>query len=145
MITRLPASTISLVVANGFDGMAPIERHRAVHHAIDAELQTGEVHSMQMRCWTVAQWQRKGEPAAFSALPHTPSASPLLTLTANPPPQLTSNELLPCLPSSMGHTPMATSRATTPENKSHKRPAPDTASCQGDCDGSCFRPGGLLF
>ena len=54
-----------LVVANGFDGMAPIERHRAVHHAINAELQTGEVHSMQMRCWTVAQWQRKGEPARW--------------------------------------------------------------------------------
>ena len=97
---------IVLVVTTLFEGMSPLERQRLVNGVLADELATGVVHSLQARCWTPQQWQRKGEPRAIAsqkgstkAEPASPSSSPThvtATLHASPPPHMNVLALPPC-------------------------------------------------
>lgn len=60
-----------LVVSPRFSSCSLLERQRLVNTAIGPELKSGKVHSVQMRCWTPAQWQGQGMPKAFAAAPCT--------------------------------------------------------------------------
>jgi acid stress-induced BolA-like protein IbaG/YrbA len=53
----------ALIVSSRFEGMSPIERQRHVNAVLDAHLVSGKLHSLQLRCWTPAQWERLGKPA----------------------------------------------------------------------------------
>ena len=59
-----------------FDGQAPIDRQRAVNEVLAKDLSTGKLHSVRMKCWTPAQWQRQGAPHSY---PQAPVPPPVLT------------------------------------------------------------------
>ena len=67
---------ILLVVTTLFEGKRPLERLRLVNGVLAAELGSGAVHSLQARCWTPAQWQRKGEPHTLVSQENSPKAEP---------------------------------------------------------------------
>eukprot|EP00315_Gephyrocapsa_oceanica_P008790 CAMPEP_0185310406 /NCGR_PEP_ID=MMETSP1363-20130426/25127_1 /TAXON_ID=38817 /ORGANISM="Gephyrocapsa oceanica, Strain RCC1303" /LENGTH=127 /DNA_ID=CAMNT_0027907973 /DNA_START=42 /DNA_END=425 /DNA_ORIENTATION=+ len=46
-----------VVVAGAFDGVALLERHRAVQDLLAAEIK--EVHAFQVKAWTPAQYAKK--------------------------------------------------------------------------------------
>ena len=58
-----------LIVSPKFAGCNTLQRQRLVNTALGAELHSGKVHSVQMRCWTPAQWRDSGMPEAFAAAP----------------------------------------------------------------------------
>ena len=62
-----------LVVSARFDGMTPIDRQRAVNAVLAEDLSTGRLHSVRMKCWTPAQWQRQGAPQSFPLAVHLAS------------------------------------------------------------------------
>ena len=62
-----------LVVSAGFDGQTPIDRQRAVNAVLAEDLSTGKLHSVRMKCWTPAQWQRQGAPQSFPLAVHLAS------------------------------------------------------------------------
>jgi stress-induced morphogen len=43
-----------LLVSDKFEGMALLDRQRAVHAALEAEMKT--IHAITMKCKTVKQW-----------------------------------------------------------------------------------------
>ena len=69
LVVGLSTKVEILVVSPRFSGCSLLERQRLVNEAIEAQLQSGKVHSVQMRCWTPAQWEEKGRPQAFAARP----------------------------------------------------------------------------
>ena len=44
-----------LVVSDKFEGVALLDRQRAVHSALEDEMKT--IHAITMKCKTVKQWQ----------------------------------------------------------------------------------------
>ena len=48
-----------VIVADAFDGQAPLKRHRAINAALAAELAAG-LHALSIHAWTVAQWEARG-------------------------------------------------------------------------------------
>ena len=62
-----------LVVSAEFDGQTPIDRQRAVNAVLAKDLSTGKLHSVRMKCWTPAQWQRQGAPPSFPLAVHLAS------------------------------------------------------------------------
>ncbi|EOD35834.1 hypothetical protein EMIHUDRAFT_440839 [Emiliania huxleyi CCMP1516] len=62
---------------------------QAVNDILGPDLRSGKIHSIQMRCWTPAQWQKKGRPTTLrSGVPCALialSESPLLSLPAASP------------------------------------------------------------
>lgn len=61
-----------LVVSPGFAARSPLARQRLVNGLLDAELRSGRLHSVRMRCLTPAQWEARGRPRAFRT--HEPCA-----------------------------------------------------------------------
>jgi acid stress-induced BolA-like protein IbaG/YrbA len=119
-----------LVVAQCFAGVTPLGRQRLVNDAIDSELTSGTVHSVQMRCWTPKQWEAKGMPDDLNAVPCSPTSSPVLKLP--PSPKGVAAELGLCLPP-----------AQAPDSPVH-RPTTVAMACKGDvrmCDGECLKQG----
>mmetsp|Transcript_52194 Transcript_52194/g.117222 ORF Transcript_52194/g.117222 Transcript_52194/m.117222 type:complete len:215 (-) Transcript_52194:249-893(-) len=52
----------ALIVASCFEGRSSLERQRLVNDALYAQLSSGELHSLQVRCWTPSQWELHGRP-----------------------------------------------------------------------------------
>jgi BolA protein len=50
-----------LVVSEAFDGMGPVDRHRAVNTVLSNELKRG-VHALSLRTLTPAQWEKDAVP-----------------------------------------------------------------------------------
>ena len=50
-----------LVVSEAFDGMGPVDRHRAVNSILKHELANG-VHALSLRTLTPAQWEKDAVP-----------------------------------------------------------------------------------
>lgn len=53
-----------MVVAPEFEGMKTLARHRLVQSFFQQGFDTGNIHSMQLRTWTVVQWEKKGSPTS---------------------------------------------------------------------------------
>jgi ribosomal-protein-alanine N-acetyltransferase len=53
-----------MVVAPEFQGMKTLARHRLVQSFFQQDFDTGKIHSMQLRTWTVVQWEKKGSPTS---------------------------------------------------------------------------------
>lgn len=49
-----------VVVSKRFEGMSPLERHRAVYEA--ASMADGPAHAMAVRAWTPSEWERRPRP-----------------------------------------------------------------------------------
>jgi acid stress-induced BolA-like protein IbaG/YrbA len=52
-----------LIVSETFEGKTPLERQGVVNGVLHPYIVQGLLHSVQMRCWTSAQWERMGRPA----------------------------------------------------------------------------------
>ncbi len=48
-----------VVVADLFDGLNAVKRHRAVNKALVVELEAG-LHALSIHAWSVAQWEERG-------------------------------------------------------------------------------------
>ena len=55
-----------LVVSGAFAGTKTIARHQKVQAVFEKEFASGRVHAMQLRCWTVEQWEAKGQPRSYA-------------------------------------------------------------------------------
>ena len=70
----------ALIVSECFDGCNPLRRQAIVNRVLEPELKSGRLHSVQMRCWTPAQWAKHGRPhnlgAPCSKLPDSPHLPP---------------------------------------------------------------------
>ena len=51
-----------MVVTPEFEGMKTLARHRQVQSFFQQGFDTGAIHSIQLRTWTVPQWENKGSP-----------------------------------------------------------------------------------
>jgi acid stress-induced BolA-like protein IbaG/YrbA len=47
------------MVSAAFEGMRMLDRQRLVHLALQAELASGAIHSLQLRTWTPEQWRAR--------------------------------------------------------------------------------------
>jgi len=54
-----------MVVSSVFEGKQSIERHQLVHDCFRTELDSGKMHSIQIRAWTPTQWAKKGSPTTW--------------------------------------------------------------------------------
>ena len=65
-----------MIVSDAFQGMPTIARHRRVQSCFQDGFDSGIVHSMQLRTWTVQQWIKKACPKSVrEACPCTHSVS----------------------------------------------------------------------
>ena len=53
------------VVDDCFEGMKTLERHRHINNLLWEELEANQIHSLQIKAYTVKQWEAKGKPTAF--------------------------------------------------------------------------------
>ena len=74
-----------LIVAAAFEGMALLDRQRAVNEVLKDDLATGKLHSVRMKCWTPEQWQKQGAPEAFPAAASSQCAKPASAKPASSP------------------------------------------------------------
>ena len=70
-----------LVVAGCFDGRSALERQQLVNGVLGKHVVSGMLHSVQLRCWTPAQWEKQGRPSSLGASctedPDSPTLAPL--------------------------------------------------------------------
>ena len=69
-----------VVVSERFVGLPLLARQRMVNSVLAADLASGRLHSVRMKCWTPAQWEGKGCPQSFNPGLPCPLASPVLHL-----------------------------------------------------------------
>lgn len=63
-----------LVVSGAFKGVARIARQQRVQSFFQADLASGSIHALAMRCWTPDEWQANGSPRTYAdAVGKTPS------------------------------------------------------------------------
>ena len=76
-----------LIVSAKFDLLSIIQRQRLVNRCLEADLHSGQLHSVRQRCLTPAQWAAKGNPQSFH--PDQPcslhAASPKSVIGLGPP------------------------------------------------------------
>ena len=95
-----------LIVSDRFEGQSLLLRQRAVNSALEADLLSGLLHSVQMRCWTRAQWAKKGSPTTMREdVPCSLDASPKSVMLLPPPLSAGSLERIVLPPSSLEETP----------------------------------------
>lgn len=51
-----------LVVSDMFEGRSLVERHQLVQDCFKEDLESGNIHAIQIRAWTVKKWIKKGSP-----------------------------------------------------------------------------------
>uniref|UniRef100_A0A7S0JKP6 Uncharacterized protein n=1 Tax=Calcidiscus leptoporus TaxID=127549 RepID=A0A7S0JKP6_9EUKA len=76
-----------LIVSSCFEGKSPLQRQQSVNAILSGDLASGLLHSVQMRCWTITQWEKKGKPQSLQPQPcalEQLSDSPTLKLAAGP-------------------------------------------------------------
>ena len=54
-----------ILVANEFEGLSLVARHKLIYKILDAELKNG-VHALALHTYTEAEWQKKQETAPES-------------------------------------------------------------------------------
>ena len=69
-----------VVVSERFAGLPLLARQRMVNSVLAADLASGRLHSVRMKCWTPAQWEGKCCPHSFNPGEPCPLASPVLQL-----------------------------------------------------------------
>ena len=52
-----------LVVSSVFEGCSPLERQHKVNEVLSPHIVQGILHSVQVRCYTLSQWEKLGRPA----------------------------------------------------------------------------------
>lgn len=50
----------AVVIADAFEGLSPIRRHRLVYDALGASFDTEALHALSLQTWTRAQWSALG-------------------------------------------------------------------------------------
>ena len=50
-----------IVVSPEFEGKLPLKQHRLVNAALAAELKSGELHALQLKTLTPAEWEASQE------------------------------------------------------------------------------------
>lgn len=48
-----------VVIADSFDGLSSLKRHRMIMDLFKAEMETGEVHALTIKAFTHAQWDNE--------------------------------------------------------------------------------------
>ena len=51
-----------LVVSSVFEGCSPLERQHKVNEVLSPHIVQGILHSVQVRCYTLSQWEKLGRP-----------------------------------------------------------------------------------
>lgn len=82
----------ALVVSSCFEGQDSLARQQLVNRVLSPHILSGRLHSVQMRCWTPAQWEKLGRPDNLGKpcfeLPAealgSPTLSPLSGLVGEP-------------------------------------------------------------
>ena len=71
----------ALVVSSCFEGQDALQRQQLVNRVLGPHVISGRLHSVQMRCWTPAQWERQGRPQNLGQPcfeePGSPTLAPL--------------------------------------------------------------------
>lgn len=49
----------AIVVSDSFIGKTPIQRQQAVYAVLGAYLQSGEIHALALKTWTVEEWLKR--------------------------------------------------------------------------------------
>ena len=138
---------VLLVVTSLFEERTPLERQRMVNDVLAEPLASGLIHSLQLRCWTPAQWQKKGSPKTVASRegnsPKTElqglSESPVVTLRPAEPMNDTVLELPPCAEEKL-LLPRAPLSGSLEERRKQCQAGAGSALFQ--CDGSCNRSAG---
>ena len=73
-----------LVVAGCFDGRSALERQQLVNGVLGAHVVSGLLHSVQLRCWTPAQWEKQGRPSSLGGPCTEDANSPTLAPLSGP-------------------------------------------------------------
>ena len=47
------------MVSDSFDGMMLLKRHRAIQNHLKEKGLFDEIHALQIKAWTPAQWEKK--------------------------------------------------------------------------------------
>ena len=93
----------ALVVSSCFEGQDALQRQQLVNRILGPHVISGRLHSVQLRCWTPAQWEKQGRPQNLGQpcfeQPGSPTLAPLSgdvseplalqSCTAGPQPPLT--------------------------------------------------------
>ncbi|OIP68544.1 MAG: BolA family transcriptional regulator [Oscillatoriales cyanobacterium CG2_30_44_21] len=48
----------AIVVADQFEGLSMIKQHKLIYGAIQEHLDTGEIHALQLKTYSLSQWQK---------------------------------------------------------------------------------------
>ena len=71
----------ALVVSSCFEGQDALQRQQLVNRVLGPHVISGRLHSVQMRCWTPAQWEKQGRPQNLGQPcfeePGSPTLAPL--------------------------------------------------------------------
>ena len=71
----------ALVVSSCFEGQDALQRQQLVNRVLGPHVVSGRLHSVQMRCWTPAQWEKQGRPQNLGQPcfeePGSPTLAPL--------------------------------------------------------------------
>jgi stress-induced morphogen len=59
------ASFATVIVSAAFEGLRPLDRHRAVNAALGERVEA--IHALAIRAWTPAQFEKKGGETALEA------------------------------------------------------------------------------
>ena len=55
-----------LVVSDAFKGVARVARQKRVQSFFQADLASGNIHALALRCWTPGEWQANGSPRTYA-------------------------------------------------------------------------------
>ena len=47
------------VIADEFEGLAPLKRHKLVYAVLDEYIKSGAIHALTIRAFTNSEWQQK--------------------------------------------------------------------------------------
>ena len=71
----------ALVVSSCFEGQDALQRQQLVNRILGPHVISGRLHSVQLRCWTPAQWEKQGRPQNLGQpcfeQPGSPTLAPL--------------------------------------------------------------------
>lgn len=57
------------VVSDKFEHVSRTKRHQMVTDLFKTEFESGDIHAMQIKAWTVKTWEMKGKPKNFKNKP----------------------------------------------------------------------------
>ena len=52
------------VIADEFDGLPPLKRHKLVYAVLDEYIKSGAIHALTIRAFTNSEWQEKQKTAS---------------------------------------------------------------------------------